>query len=323
MKQLKCIHFGSYWMGKNDIVYAMLADLKKTCQTLEIDVEIYNSSKNDWFQKDYSKSKTYPIRWLHHDQVLKLINLYKPDVIICNAGGLSLSKESFRFAKKNNIITIGISLSDPDVFNDQGSHYYQDFDLFYTNSLFSLQKQYSNQSHVHLLPFAASTQIHKPMRIRKECDIVVVGHARPDRIELIEKLKKEFKVKTFGKGWDIDSTEVQGKSQVKAINLGKIYLSFPQTMAGYNNVKVGLFEAAACKSCVVMPYIDEVERYFTYGTDILGYKDFAMLKELLFDYLGNDFKREWIAKNAYNQVIHEHTWLHRWKNILYDIKELE
>lgn len=322
MKQLKCIHFGSYWMGKNDIVYAMLADLKKTCQTIEIDVEIYNSSKNDWFQEDYSKSKTYPIRWLHHDRVVKLINLYNPDVIICNAGGLSLSDKSFQFTKKNNIITVGISLSDPDVFHDQGSHYYQDFDLFYTNSHFSLQNQYLDSDHVHLLPFAASTQIHKPMKVQKRYDVVVVGHARQDRIELIDKLRKEFKVKTFGKGWGFDSIEVQGKNQVKAINLGKVYLSFPQTIAGYTNVKVGLFEAAACKSCIVMPYIDEVENYFTYGTDILGYKDDAMLKDLLFEHLEDGSRRLWIAENAYNRVISEHTWLHRWKNVLNDIKEI-
>lgn len=322
MKNFRCLHFGSYWMGKNDIVYSMVTDLNKLCNTREIDVGIYSSHAKKWYQDDFGNGKIYPIRWLHHDMVVSAINSFKPNIIICNAGGLSLTKQTFQVAKQRNITTIGISLSDPDVFQDQSSHYYSYFDLFFSNSLYSLNKQYFNSPHVNLLPFAASPDIHKPMNIKKLFDIVVVGHARPERIEFISKLQREFKVKTFGRGWHKKSTEVQGKEQVRAINLGKIYLSFPQTIAGYNNVKVGLFEAAACNSCIVSPYIEEVGRYFSYGIDILGYTDFKMLEDLLNEYLHNEGLRTWVANNAYNRFLNEHTWTHRWKTVFQKYKEI-
>lgn len=322
MKNFRCLHFGSYWMGNNDVVYAMVTDLKKLCNTRKIDVGIYNSHAKKWYRDDFGNDKTYPIRWLRHEMVVSVINSFKPNVIICNAGGLSLTQQSFQICKEKNITTIGISLSDPDVFQDQSSHYYKYFDLFYSNSLYSLNGHYLNSSHVHLLPFAASSSIHKPLNIKKMYDIVVIGHARSERIELIGKLQGKFKVKTFGIGWDKNSSVVQGKEQVRAINLGKIYLSFPQTMAGFNNVKVGMFEAAACKGCIILPYIDEIQRYFSYGIDILGYSNFQMLEDLLKEYLHNDKLRTWIANNAYNRFLEQHTWTRRWESVFQDIRKL-
>ena len=157
------------------------------------------------------------------------------------------------------------------------------------------------------------------LRQKKIYDIVVVGHARPERVELVKRLRETFNVKTYGKNWDKKSTEVQGIEQVRAINSGKIYLSFPLTMAGFNNVKVGLFEAAACRSCIVMPYVEEVERYFLFGTDILGYTNYQILEELLTEHLKNKKRRLWVANNAYNRFNHEHTWEHRWKSIFHDL----
>lgn len=319
---MKCIHFGSYWMGKNDIVYAMFSDLKRICTTVEADVGIYSSSKKKMYVEDFSKSKTYPIRIIDHDYVVALIRKHHPNFVVCNAGGLSFSAQTRLFLKKNKVITVGISLSDPDVFEDQGKQYYKQFDLFFTNSIYSLDNQYTRDSHVYLLPFAASKHIHKPIKLRKKHDIVVVGHAREDRIELISKLSKKFSIKTYGSGWGGTAKVVQGNKQVKAINEGKVYLSFPKTLAGFTNVKVGLFEAAACKSCIIVPYFRELEKYFTCGLDVLSPTNEDEMIECIETYIHNDRLRNWIASNAYSRFLTDHTWEKRWEFVIERIKKI-
>lgn len=310
-------------MGKNDIVYAMMSDLKTVCETVAIDVDIYSSKKRGWYIEDFSKNKVFPVRILDHEKIVSLVEKHHPDFVVCNAGGLTFSQETFSYLNKKSITTIGISLSDPDVFEDQGKNYAQLFDLFFTNSQYSLEKQYNNFTNVSLLPFAASDKIHRPVNIKKTCDIVVVGHSRNDRKELVSKLQQEFSVKTFGKGWSNTSKEVQGERQVRAINEGRIYLSFPQTLAGFINVKVGVFEAAACRSCIVIPYFPELEKYFIYGLDVLGYTDYSMLCSILRTYLKNEKLRSWIASNAYEHFKRDHTWEKRWKDVVKLVKRVK
>ena len=321
MKSLRCLHFGSYWMGKNDIVYAMATDLRRVCKSNVIDVGIYSQNPDCWYVDDFSRSTTYPVRWLNHEKVMQVVRKHNPDFVVCNSGGITFLPDTIRTLKKRNITTIGISLSDPDVFYDQGKHYYHAFDMFYTNSEYAHRFLYEASAHVRLLPFAASAHIHKPLPIRKRYDVVIVGHARKERLEIVHLLQKDFHVGTFGQGWNQGSREVRGEKQVRAINQGKIYLSFPLTIAGFTNVKVGVFEAAACKSCILLPFIPEIEQYFTYGLNIVGYSNEKTLKETIHYYLKHPNLRSWIAENAYARFLSDHTWEQRWRTIIYDLKE--
>ena len=87
------------------------------------------------------------------------------------------------------------------------------------------------------------------------------------------------------------------------------------------NVKVGIFEAIACKTCVVTEMFDEMENYFKYGIDILGYTNDDMLIALIETYLKNERLRCWIATNSYERLLREHTWKQRWEFVLDDIKK--
>ena len=93
-------------------------------------------------------------------------------------------------------------------------------------------------------------------------DVVIVGHARQERIALVDKLEKICSVGTYGAGWKNSLGVVNGKKHVDAINSGRMYISFSKTVAGFNNVKVGLFEAIACKQVVFTEYMEELADYF-------------------------------------------------------------
>lgn len=319
--RLKGIHFGSYWMGTNDVVYLMASDLKDICDLIIVDTGIYTGNREKWYLDDYSYSSQRPIRWLNEQKVLDLAKREQIDFVVVNSGGMSLAPTTFNFMKENRIATIGISLSDPDVFFENGKVYCKYYDLFYTNSQYAFLNLYSEGANVRLLPFATSTKLFRPLNdIDKMYDIVVVGHAHPKRIETVKKLKKYFNVGLFGNGWGSDYKEVHGENHVKAINSGNMYLSFAETAAGYMNVKVGVFEAIACKICVATQLFGEMESYFKYGVDILGYVDDDTLVNLIDAYLKNDRLRSWIANNSYGRLLREHTWTKRWEVVLNDIQ---
>lgn len=322
MSNLKGIHFGSYWMGLNDVVYLMAQDLNDLCDLTIIDTEIYPGKKEIWYTNDYSYSSKRPIRWLNEEKVLELVNKTRPNFVIVNSGGMSLKPSTIRFLREKKIVTIGISLSDPDVFPENGKIYSENYDVFYTNSQYSLMNHYTKNTNIKLLPFAASTRSHRPLvEIKKKYDIVVIGHARPKRVKTIKKLKKHFNVGLFGNGWGKKYKSVHGEEHVKAINSGKMYLSFSETVAGYMNVKVGIFEAIACKTCVVTQLFEEMESYFKYGIDILSYTNDNMLIDLIDTYIHNDKLRTWIANNSYQRLLRDHTWAKRWENVLNDVQK--
>jgi len=321
MNNLRGIHFGSYWMGINDIVYLMALDLKDLCDLTIIDTDIYSRNRKQWYFDDFSYDTKRPIRWLNEKKVLDLIKDLQPDFVIINAGGMSLRPATINFLKNEGIITIGISLSDPDVFPANGKIYSEYYDIFYTNSQYALNHLYSKKANIKLLPFAASSKLHHPLSIEKTYDVVVVGHARSDRIKIIKYLKKYFNIGLFGIGWGAGYNPLHGEDHVKAINSGKIYLSFSKTVAGYINVKVGLFEAIACKTCVVTEMFEEMEAYFKYGIDILGYVNPKNLVDLIKTYLDNNKLRNWIADNAYKKLLQKHTWKKRWEKVLNDIQK--
>lgn len=320
---MKGIYFGSYWMGINDVVYLMGQALKDLCDLKIIDTQIYSGNKERWYREDYSHSLKRPIRWIDNQKVLELIKNESPDFIIINSGGMSLTPRVIQILKKEKIITIGISLSDPDVFFDNGKFYSQYYDLFYTNSWYALNNLYDENTNIKLLPFAAYTKLHRPLEsIEKIYDVVIVGHANSERKKLVKKLKKYFKVGFFGSGWSRDYKEVHGEEHVKAINSGKIYLSFSKTAANYLNVKVGLFEAMACRTCVVTQMFAEIGFHFRPGLEILEYKDDKLI-ELISYYIKNDKLRNWIVDNGYNRLLQDHTWEKRWQKVLDDIKNIK
>ena len=323
VSSMKVLHYGSYWMGENDVVNVMSDDLLKECDAVNIDLKAYSNCPDKRIES-IEKTPNGTICRLSTQHVMKDINEYNPDAIVLNSGGLCMQPDLIQKLKEKNIVSVGISLSDPDVYPYNGKEYAQDFSIFYTNSKYSLNNQYETEKvNVKLLPFAASVSHHYFMpEIEKKYDIVVVGHARKDRIEVVKRLGQICKVGLYGIGWEDGLGVVNGIEHVKAINSGKMYLSFSHTMAGYDNVKVGVFEAMACNQVVITSYMDELADYFEIGKEILCYKTEEELMDLVLYYSQHDDEREAIRNAGYKRFLAEHTYRKRWKKLLRDIGEV-
>lgn len=317
---LSIIHYGSYWMKENDVVNTMADDLDEECRLRKMDLKAYSAHPS----RRIRHKQTTPngsVCVLDHKRILRDVKWHKADAVILNSGGLTLEDDTFAALKEKNITTVGISLSDPDVFPYNGKLYANKFDLFYTNSRYSLENEYgATGANIGLLPFAASTKHHYYMpEIQREYDVVVVAHAREDRMPVIDRLEKICKVGTYGNGWKHSLGAVNGLEHVKAINRGKIYLSFARTVAGFDNVKVGLFEAMACKQVVLTSYMDELQNYFDIGTEILCYRNEEELYAIVEYYLRHEDELEAIRERGYQRFLREHTYQKRWDDVLKSI----
>lgn len=320
-KPLKAIHYGSYWMRENDIINVMADDLANLCELKKIDLKIYDS-KPDRRVKTILKEPNTVITLLDHAKIVRDVLRYKPNFVVLNSGGLVFEDKTFEFLKNHHVKTVGLELSDPDVFPYNGAIYAHKFDYFYTNSKYSLENQYDRTKvSINLMPFAASVKHHYYMPdVERKYDIVIVGHARPDRLEIVDKLSEKYKVGTYGNGWKHSLGVVNGLEHVRAINTGKIYLSFSKTMAGYNNVKVGLFEAMACKQVVVTEYMEELADYFEIGEEVLCYNSMDELYGILDYYLTHADALERVREKAYKRFLEEHTYESRWVSIIKEIQ---
>lgn len=317
-KPLKIIHYGNYYFGSNDVVSVMADALKSKANAKCIEIKKYHyilghriAAETNTPNGTITILKTWPVLF---DYLI-----YKPDVIVLNSGGLVFSNFCFKVLKKLKLLKIDLELSDPDVFPYNGKIYATFFDLFYTNAAFTKNEQYKQ---ARLLGFAASIKHHYYIpEIERKFDVVVVGGCRADRIPIVNELRKHFKVGVFGSGWENSEGVVSGEDLVKAINSGKIYLSFAKTMAGFMNVKVGLFEAIACKSFVITDYMEELENYFKIDKEIVCYQSIEELVRKISYYLENENERLEIADNAYQRFLNEHTYEERWNRVLRDIYE--
>lgn len=319
LNPLKIMHIGYYYFGYNDVVKVMADALKKSCKVIEI--HLRNFKITDPRIKAVIPTKNGMVSVLRTEILLFYILLYRPHAIILNSGGITPGYYGYWILKKTGIKLVGIELSDPDVFPYNGQLYSDKFDLYYTNALYSVDNQYKKIGvKAGLLGFAATPDHHYPIPdIEKKFDIVIVGGCRPDRIPVVEELKKKYKVGLYGSGWKDSMGFVSGTKQVEAINSGKIYLSFSKTMAGFNNVKVGLFEAVACHSFVLTEYMEELNQYFEIGREIICFNSIQELLEKADYYLSNDNERNIVSERSYQRYLNEHTYEQRWNKVVRDL----
>jgi len=352
MKKIRILHFGSYWMGNNDIVYLMQRSLSRlpNVEVFPFDCRLYDRRSSPFVKREGN------VNWLNDSVVRRLVDEYRPDLLVCNAGGLTPSANMHDILRARGIHRAGFALSDPDDFQTRSRRFAQYFSSFFTNAVLTLNEYAKIGVHAQLLPFAADPTFHRPLNTVKKYDVVIVGGMRADRARLVARLREEsLNVGCFGQGWASErggikrkgprllasrfdrsfkrinallmyfglskisvgpSSEVHGDAHVHAINSGTTYISFAKTGAGFTNVKVGLFEAAACGACILVDDFEEIARYFEPDKEILTFisEDDAVERAKKWSRDSKGARK--IGAAARRRVIAEHTWEHRWKYVL-------
>ncbi|HEY7573614.1 MAG TPA: glycosyltransferase [Thermoanaerobaculia bacterium] len=324
-ERLRVLHVGGYWRGENDMVRHMMLGLAAAgAGVLEYSTDAHPEAL-ETDGRAYDRGTFGPV-WLKDDALMPLVEDFRPDLIVCNAGGLSFRPEVSRRLRER-VCLLGIALSDPDVFEPSTSRIAANFDAFLTNAPELLPKYRARGARPAVLPIATNEEFFRPAPPRPEmsCDVLVLGRAHPDRVEPVRALVAAFDTHVYGEGWDAHGIKsrgtIAGEDVLAALCSAKVTVVFFRTGAGHALVKVGLFDFAAAGALVATNRFAEVERYFAFDEEILGFDDTPDLLRRIRRVLDHPLEAEAIRRAGRERVLREHTWRRVWPAILRDLAE--
>lgn len=248
-----------------------------------------------------------------------IVERFQPQVILCVAGGLCWREGDARALQERGILLLGLTLSDPDVMPTVVDHVHR-FDFHATNSQASLEEYRSRGvANTGWFPFGidagfVAAEAVPPQELA--ADVICLGGAagRPERHRLMARLAREFKVRVYGRGWPLPGSEhVSGWRLLEAGRAGRIHVNFAATRAGFVNVKCGVFESVASGAVVCTSRFEEMQHFFRYGSEIVGFETEDELVDRIREILADPELYDRLRRRAFFRLVSEHLYEHRWR----------
>jgi len=323
---LRIFHIGGYWRGPNDMVMQMMRGLHDTGAV----VQEYNTDDHpealDTEGRIYDRGVAGPV-WLRWDALGGPITAFDPDLVICNAGGLSFRPPVAAQIRRSRSL-LGVALSDPDVFEPATRHFAANFDLFVTNSPDYVPRYEALGARSAPLHIATYDGFYRPVppRPEYECEVLVMQQLRPGRLEAVRELMKHFDTHLYGEGWEDQGLQSRGillgEDSVAARCSAKASVLFLPTISGQPVVKVGLFDFAATGALVVTNWLVEVESYLSYEKEIVGFRDTGELMEKVRYFIDHPAPADAIRRAGRERVLRDHTWRVVWPRVFEQLRAL-
>lgn len=322
--QLRALHVGGYWRGPNDMVRQMMLGLRAAGVTVrELNTDEHPEAL-DTEGRPYDRGTTGPV-WLRWEALREEVERTAPHLIVCNAGGLSFRPQDAERLRRSTCL-LGIALSDPDVFAFATRHIAPCFDLFLTNAVSMVPRYAALGVRAEGLPIATNEEFFRPVAPRPKLagDVLVLGRAHPDRVEPVRALAQRFDTRIYGEGWEehglVSRGFLFGDDALAALSSARMTVVFFKTGAGHPLVKVGLVDFAAAGALVLTNELAEVEPYFEYGREIVGFSSTRDLLEKVEHYLRHPDEAAAIRRAGMARARRDHTWRQVWPRILDRLK---
>lgn len=322
-KHWRVLFLGRSVNGSTDIVSCLMRALQNLGhQVLNIDTGKHKGLTENPTRAQGGNGPIY----VQLSKIERAVNEFNPHIIIFGAGGLCFNQEDAKAVQDKGILSLGITLSDPDVFPTV-STYANSFDFHTTNAMRAMgMYKEAGVNNTLYFPFAIDrgyvTQevAHVP---GMDADVICLGHAtsRPERNDVMLALASRFNVKTYGRGWLLPGSEVvEGTRQLQASRQGKCHVNFAATRAGYINIKCGVFETIASGRLLCTARFDEMSNFFDYDTQIVGWDSEAELESELSRVLSDPGIYQTAVESAFERLVNEHLYEHRWLQLFKDIE---
>jgi len=259
-----------------------------------------------------------------------VLEKFRPEILVFCAGGMVLTETDAADLRSRGIVTIGLTLSDPDV-QESVLPYVANFDYHTTNAVRALEEYKARGiDNTLLFPFGIDRSFilqDVPNDETLAADAICIGHAtgRPDRHEVMVALAKKVRVRTYGAGWPLPgSAPVSGDGLLQAAKAGTFHVNFPATRAGHTNVKCGVFESIGVGGVVCTTEFGEMANLFEYGTEIIGYQSADDLAATISSLSSDPEAVDSIRRRGFKRLIEDHLYEHRWNKLFDDIyRDLE
>lgn len=319
----RTLHIGGYWRGPNDIVRQMMLGLRAA----GADVFEFNTDERaEALETDgipYDRGTSGPV-WLKWEVLRPVIETFQPELIVCNAGGLSFRPEHAARIMSERLL-VGIALSDPDVFEPATSKIARNFHVFLTNAPQCLAAYRALGVRALALPIATNEEFFQPVPPRDDlrCDALLIGRAHRDRVEPVRALRERFNVHVYGEDWEKFGVPgrglIYGQDLLAALNSARVTLLFSRTPAGHGIIKVGLFDFIAAGALVAADYIPELAQYFEPGRQIFTFRNVEELVAIVDRCRTHPEEAAAIRAAGRARVLRDHTWRTVWPDLLRSI----
>ncbi len=253
------------------------------------------------------------------------IKIFKPDTILIISPFLMDNSilENLKDIDKNinKIAWIG------DMFGKEHKSMASVFDKLYMSDTYfiTLSKKY-NFPEASYLPLAANTDIFFNKNMQRNNSLLFVGASTKKREKLINNIEYN-NIHIIGSKWSslknsicYNSKNVNLKQLSTLYNKTNIVLNINHDTNVINGLNMRSFEVPACKTCLIQENIEDIQYNFEKNREILVYNSLDELNEIL-QRIPNDKKMlKNIQENGLKRILAEHTYEHRAKNILKEIR---
>jgi len=188
--------------------------------------------------------------------------------------------------------------------------------------------------HVFYLPLGCYPPTHRPIDLTDEdkkkysASVSFVGQLFDDRPEFLCNLIDE-KVNFWTHWWDTNGIkakypqlaplyrgEARGMAMIKVLNGAEIVLNVHRATNSYEGTNMRTFEAAGCAAFQLTEYKKEIGRMFKIDEEIAVYYDMNDMKQKIEYYRRNPELRSEMALKAQRRAYAEHTYQHRFEEML-------
>ena len=204
-------------------------------------------------------------------------------------------------------------------------------DMLYTCSptFIRAAQEQTGHDNIRLLLAAADPALFYPVDVRRQIDLLFIGHRggrQTDRNEVIYKLNEEFEdIWVAGNWWDKerlnhwrqgiythDFSQWCSRAKIALCLVHEAHrteMYFPSRLV--NTMATGAFALAT--------YTPRLEQVFTRKVHLDWYNTYDELVELIHYWLQHDEEREQVARQGYEYVMNNHTATHRARQVLEDV----
>lgn len=304
--------------GSTDIVSCLSRSLRNLGhRVLDIDLKRHRELTDN---PSRARGGNGPI-YIRADALNPMLERFQPQMIVCCAGGLTFRPEDAEQLKRRGIVLVGLTLSDPDVFPSVHEHA-RVFDFHTTNARAAISMyREAGVPNTLYFPFGIDrgfvTQSVPPAP-ELAADVICIGHAtaRPERNGIMSRVARDLEVRTYGRGWELPGSEVvEGRRMVQASRHGRVHVNFPLTRAGYINIKCGIFESAGSGALIATGRFEEMEDFFAYDDEIIGYRDEDDLVDQVRSVLADPERYKRMTERTFDRLINQHLYEHRWMTL--------